>query len=92
MKDQASPVEKHGVVFIREIVPKTLIAATARLIFNEKYIRLPMEHPDWRIAPVFDVLLECDIAGIFGTEFVPYLTLKPSSAFIAEGSHVIVKS
>jgi uncharacterized protein len=157
VKQKGSSVEKHGVVFIREIVPKTLMAAAARFIFNEKYICLPMEHeltagevysmeyrwntetqknfvraafknewaepeknsseywlmkrphgftatrdgktqeitmehPDWRITPLLDVLCEFDIPGGFGTEFVPYLTLKPASVFIAEGSHIEVKS
>jgi hypothetical protein len=33
---------RRGVVFIREVVPRTAIAVTARLIYNEPYIRLPM--------------------------------------------------
>jgi uncharacterized protein len=157
VKQKGSTQEKHGVTFIREIVPKTLMAAAARFIFNEKYISLPMahvltpgevqsleytwntdkqknfvrgsfkneweepektsteywlmkrpygftatregetqeitmEHPDWRITPVLDLSCEFDIPESFGIEFVPFLTLKPASAFIAEGSQVEVKS
>jgi uncharacterized protein YqjF (DUF2071 family) len=44
VKQKGSTEEKHGVVLIREIVPKTLMAVAARVIFNEKYISLPMEH------------------------------------------------
>ena len=33
---------RRGVVFIREVVPRTAIAVTARLIYNEPYVRLPM--------------------------------------------------
>ena len=36
--------EKRGVVFIRELVPKLAIAATARLCYGEKYSCVPMAH------------------------------------------------
>ncbi len=36
--------EKRGVVFIRELVPKLAIAATARLFYGERYSRVPMGH------------------------------------------------
>ena len=35
---------RRGVVFIAEIVPKRAIAYTARLFYNENYIRRPMAH------------------------------------------------
>src|SRR5712692_10177652 len=35
---------RRGVVFIAEIVPKRMVAATARLAYGENYIRLPMRH------------------------------------------------
>jgi uncharacterized protein len=35
---------KRGVVFVREIVPRWLIAAVARIFYNERYIALPMSH------------------------------------------------
>jgi uncharacterized protein len=35
---------RRGVVFIAEVVPRGLIAATARLLYGEKYIHLPMKH------------------------------------------------
>ncbi len=35
---------QRGVVFIREIVPKRMIALVARVAYNEPYIRLPMRH------------------------------------------------
>ncbi len=35
---------KRGVVFIRELVPKFAIAATARFFYGEKYSRVPMAH------------------------------------------------
>ena len=35
---------KRGVVFIREIVPRWLIATVARTFYNEQYVSLPMSH------------------------------------------------
>lgn len=150
--------EKPGVVFIREIVPKTLVTAAARILFNENYITLrmghvmdvqpgqlntveyswetdrksfvrasfqnkwhypepnspeyffitrpfgytrvgekrtnqiAMKHPLWRVCPVLDFAAEYDIPSVFGVEFVPFLTLKPASVFIAEGSPIMMKS
>jgi uncharacterized protein YqjF (DUF2071 family) len=149
---------KHGVVFIREIVPRALVAITARALFHENYLSLNMdhriavndlpsgsieygwkkdekrsfvrallqhpwqmpqsnspeyfltnrpfgftkmrngstreitlEHPVWRTSSITDVHTDLEIPAIFGTEFVPYLTLRPTSAFLAEGSPVTLK-
>lgn len=38
---------KRGVVFIKEIVPKPMIAFIANTIYGEKYISLPMKH-SWK--------------------------------------------
>ena len=35
---------RRGVVFIKEIVPRAAIALTARKLYNEPYIALPMAH------------------------------------------------
>jgi uncharacterized protein YqjF (DUF2071 family) len=35
---------RRGVVFIKELVPRFAIAATAKLLYNEKYFSLPMDH------------------------------------------------
>jgi hypothetical protein len=35
---------RRGVVFVKEIVPRFAIAATARLFYGEKYVALPMRH------------------------------------------------
>jgi uncharacterized protein len=158
VKQGSGKAEKQGVVFVREIVPKTLLASAARVLFNEKYISLPMshhyqigdnqpntveyrwqterqesyvravfhhqwsypedgtaesfftirpfsytrmkdgttkemtmQHPVWRTTAAVDVMTEYDIPEIFGAEFVPFLTLRPSSVFVAEGSAVTLE-
>jgi hypothetical protein len=35
---------RRGVVFVKEIVPRFAIASTARLLYGEKYVSLPMRH------------------------------------------------
>lgn len=35
---------RHGVVFLREVVPRRVIATAARLLYNEPYLTLPMRH------------------------------------------------
>jgi uncharacterized protein YqjF (DUF2071 family) len=35
---------RRGVVFIKEIVPRRLIASVARVCYNEPYVALPMSH------------------------------------------------
>ena len=49
---------KRGVVFVKEIVPRRAIAVVARLLYNENYVALPMQHsivPEERGSNVIDV-------------------------------------
>ncbi len=43
-RKDATGVWQRGVVFVKEIVPRLAIALTARWVYNEPYIRLPMKH------------------------------------------------
>jgi uncharacterized protein YqjF (DUF2071 family) len=151
---------RRGVVFIKEIVPRRLIAVVARGIYSEPYAAMPMrhrvelengnlregatieyawrwrgrwnslkavtagqpyfpaedseeafitehywgytarrgggcaeyrvEHPRWKVWRVRDAALDCDVAGLYGEQFVEALSGPPNSAFIAEGSEVSV--
>ncbi len=44
VRRQAAEGWRRGVVFIKEIVPRAAIAWTARVIYHEPYIALPMRH------------------------------------------------
>ena len=44
VRRQAEDGWRRGVVFVKEIVPRLAIAATARLLYGEKYVALPMRH------------------------------------------------
>lgn len=50
-----------------------------------------VEHPPWRVWRCDDAQLSCDPAALYGEQFAPYLTAAPASAFLAEGSQVIVR-
>lgn len=49
-----------------------------------------VEHPPWRVWAVKSSSFDCNITSLYGQEFNDFLTLKPSSAFLAEGSEVTV--
>jgi hypothetical protein len=50
-----------------------------------------VEHPPWRVVNAAATELDCDAAGLYGAEFVPFLTTRPVSSFLAEGSEVVVR-
>ncbi len=152
---------RRGVVFVKEIVPRFMIAWVARTLYNEKYVSMPMrhhlvipdsdrpdpgmmsyewwhaerwnrlaaettgtpkyadpgseesfitehyygyaaqrdgttmeygvEHPPWRVWRTEHSHFECAVQDLYAPEFVAYLSSPPSSAFVAEGSEVIVR-
>ncbi len=151
---------RRGVVFVKEIVPRTAIALMARWLYNENYVALPtgnsiarspknsdnvesvkyswrfenkpsfielvtcgtaghfvegseeefitqhywgysaqrdggtveyrVDHPAWRVWQAQSCRLECDVANLYGQQFVDALIGPPSSAFLAEGSDITV--
>jgi len=50
-----------------------------------------VEHVSWQISRVKDPLFEGDIAELYGKGFVPFLSVKPYSAFFAKGSEISVR-
>lgn len=50
-----------------------------------------VEHPSWRVWQVSEAEFDCDIPRVYGERFVDTLRAKPSSAFVAEGSPIIVR-
>jgi hypothetical protein len=54
-------------------------------------VEYQVEHPSWRVWQVSEVEFDCDIDRVYGEKFVRALSAKPSSAFVADGSPVIVR-
>lgn len=146
---------RRGVVFVRELVPRRIIATLARLFYSEPYSAFPMshlveqeegklrcryawrrnqkeefvsaeatgapalvapgsleefitehywgynahrgctqyqvEHPPWRVWRATAAQFEAEVATLYGAGFVAPLSEPPASAFIAEGSPVLVR-
>lgn len=143
---------RRGVVFVRELGPRPLIALVARAVYGEPYSALSMrhrcdgsgvsyewrrngawegmsgsadgvpadptpgspeefitehywgytsrrarcdeyevEHPRWKVRRAGNTILTADIASLYGREFLEWLSVPPSSAFVAEGSPVTVR-
>ena len=160
VRRKASDGWRRGVVFVKEIVPRAAIALTARIVYGENYVAVPMnhhiegesagavtprnvsyswwfrgrenriqldvqggseeardgsdaefitehywgyarrrgartmeyrvEHPRWRIARASSAQLDCDVGGLYGSQFVEFLNAPAASAFLADGSEVTV--
>ena len=54
-------------------------------------VEYQVEHPRWRVWTAERAHLDCDIAALYGPAFVPALSAAPRSAFVAEGSPVLVR-
>jgi hypothetical protein len=53
-------------------------------------VEYEVAHPQWRVWQVRDAHFHCDVARIYGPQFVDALNGAPSSAFLADGSPVTV--
>lgn len=53
-------------------------------------IEYRVAHPRWRTAPASGARLDADVRALYGAPFDALLTAEPRSAFLADGSPVIV--
>lgn len=83
---------------LQDIVP----GSTEEFIFEHYYgynllnktttIEYSLQHPRWQVYPVKEYLLTCDVEGLYGAAFVPFIkNVSPLSVFLAKGSDVMVK-
>ena len=68
---------------LEEFITQRSRAYTRR---GQKTINYQVKHPAWRIWQVAQPYLLCDIRGMYGAAFEPFLRARPHSAFLAEGS------
>ena len=82
--------------------PRPLIAGQEPEFITEHYwgytrqrdggtMEYQVEHPPWRVWTATSAHFDCDVASLYGPQFVPYLRVPPTSAFVAEGSPVVVR-
>jgi uncharacterized protein YqjF (DUF2071 family) len=50
-----------------------------------------VEHPRWSVWRTSEAAFECDVKRVYGHQFVECLSAKPASAFVADGSAVVVR-
>lgn len=58
---------------------------------NVKTMEYQVEHIAWQVAAVKNFIFNADIAGLYGKDFLPYLSGEPYSAFFANGSAISVR-
>jgi uncharacterized protein YqjF (DUF2071 family) len=54
-------------------------------------VEYQVEHAPWRVWPTVRAWLDCDVAALYGAPFAGALAAAPRSAFVAEGSPVLVR-
>ena len=54
-------------------------------------VEYEVEHPPWRIWQGQTPELDCDVAELYGAELLAPLSSPPSSAFVADGSEIVVR-
>lgn len=55
-------------------------------------IEYQVEHPRWRVWPATDARFEAEVGLVYGADFTNALRAAPVSAFVAEGSAVVVRA
>jgi uncharacterized protein YqjF (DUF2071 family) len=50
-----------------------------------------VEHAQWRVSRGKDAVLSCDVGALYGPRFSEFLNRAPTSAFVADGSPVLVR-
>lgn len=98
-------MERSGRNFLRVKAagkPQPLTAGSEEEFITEHYwgyaaqrdggtVEYQVEHPSWNVWQVSEAEFECDIPRVYGEQFVDPLCAKPSSAFVADGSPIIVR-
>jgi hypothetical protein len=54
-------------------------------------VEYQVEHPPWRVWRTSEAAFDCDVKRVYGPQFIESLSARPTSAFVAEGSPIIVR-
>ncbi|MGH9802774.1 MAG: YqjF family protein [Blastocatellia bacterium] len=82
--------------------PEPLVAGSEEEFITEHYwgyaaqrdggtVEYRVEHPSWNVWQVSEAEFDCDVERVYGVQFSEALRAKPSSAFVADGSPIIVR-
>ncbi|HEU0185759.1 MAG TPA: DUF2071 domain-containing protein [Blastocatellia bacterium] len=81
---------------------RSLVAGSEEEFITEHYwgyaaqrdggcVEYQVEHPRWRVWRTSGAAFECDVKRVYGPQFVECLGAKPASAFVADGSAIVVR-
>jgi hypothetical protein len=73
---------------LEEFITEHYWGYTARKAICTEY---QVEHPCWQVWRAAKAALQADVATLYGDAFAESLSARPASAFIADGSWVIVR-
>lgn len=73
---------------LEEFITEHYWGYTARQAGCSEY---QVEHPRWQVWRAVEARLEAEVSSLYGDAFVESLSARPASAFIADGSPVIVR-
>ncbi len=82
--------------------PNALIAGSEAEFITEHYwgyaaqrdgstLEYRVEHASWHVWPATSSHFDGDVSTLYGPEFVSLLSQSPSSAFVADGSEIVVR-
>lgn len=82
--------------------PRPLVEGSEEEFITEHYwgysaqrdggcVEYQVEHPRWRVWQTSEAAFDCDVKRVYGRQFVECLSAKPSSAFVADGSEIVVR-
>jgi uncharacterized protein len=82
--------------------PQSLVPGSEEEFITEHYwgyaaqsdggcVEYQVEHPSWQVWQVSESRLQCGVAAVYGDQYVDALGGGVSSAFVAEGSPIIVR-
>jgi uncharacterized protein YqjF (DUF2071 family) len=54
-------------------------------------VEYAVEHPRWSVRDAGEAHLDADVAALYGPSFEPFLRGEPRSAFVADGSPIVVR-
>ena len=58
---------------------------------DRRTVEYQVEHPRWRVWRAVAPGLSCDVASLYGPEFAGALSDSPRTAFVADGSAIVVR-
>lgn len=54
-------------------------------------IEYQVEHPPWRVWSCHEASISGDLEALYGVDLAPFLKERPQSAFVADGSEIVVR-